>query len=136
MKRKWIDILSVSYGASLIKNAQRRRGCAEFSDVSIVKAIDKSSPKIFESVLTGIFTANVTIDFCYIINGVAQTFFQLELTNVVINAASTSAQVGDFPLETVTFDFEEVVMKYFEYDAMGKVSNIVKTSWKVESENH
>ena len=128
---KWIDVLSFSQTITREESsagAARQRADVVFGDVVVVKELDKSSPKLAESMFMGKVFPKVEI---HVASNVG-TYFAYELTNVMVTSYSISGDADDRPTEEVAFNFEEIKMIYTEMDSEGKSKGKVEASWKVE----
>ncbi len=135
----WIDILSFGQaihqpGGSATGTA-RRRGDVILDDISVAKLLDKSSPKIAESVCKGKVFPKVEIELTasYTDSG-RVTYYRYELKNVLVTSYNVSgaAQAEDVPAEDFSLNFEEIKVTYTENDNKGKKKGNIEYSWKVE----
>lgn len=127
----WIDVLSISH--SISRNADsssttRSSGAATFSDITITKELDKSSPRLAEAVSSGKIIPSVEFD----LTSPSGTYYKYELKNVMITSYSMSGNADDVPMEELSLNFEEIKTTYTEYGADGKSKGNVEYSWKVE----
>lgn len=128
----WSDILSFSQaihkpgeGAT---GATRTRGAAIVEDLTLTKELDKSSPKLAESILMGKVFPKVEIQLA----SNAGVYFAYELKNVMITSYSISGGADGMPMEEFSLNFEEIKVTYTEYDADKKKKGNIEYSWKVE----
>ncbi|MCH8906309.1 MAG: type VI secretion system tube protein Hcp [Candidatus Heimdallarchaeota archaeon] len=133
-----IQILSWSWGAtkpgSSYSGLTSRKGDVIISDISIVKALDKSSPKLFEYLAEGRVTPQVQLFLTSAFVSGQQTFLEYEFNNVIITSyIQTGTGGGELtPLESFSFSFEEIKITYTEYDAEGRSRGTSEVVWKVE----
>jgi len=115
----WIECASLQWGVGRgittpTGSSQERESAApSVSEVSIVKIMDKCTPKLFEQACVG--TAKlVKID---LVQTGAQldTYMAYELENTLISGYSVST-AGDRPSESLSLNFTKLVMKYTPYD--------------------
>ena len=128
---KWIYLLSFSQTITREESSSsttRQRADVVFGDVVVVKELDKSSPKLAESMFMGKVFPKVEIH----LTSSAGTYFAYELTNVMVTSYSISGDADDRPTEEVAFNFEEIKMTYTEMDSEGKSKGKVEYNWKVE----
>ena len=137
--KAWSDILSFSQGVSQpggsATGATRRRGDAILDDVSVSKELDKSSPKIAESVCKGKVYPKVEIHLTASYTDAGRTtYYAYELKNVLVTSynISGSGQSEDVPTEQISMNFEEIKVTYTECDSKGGKKGNVEYSWKVE----
>jgi len=135
----WSDVTSFSQpihqpgkGAT---GATRRRGDVVLEDITVVKELDKSSPKLAESMCKGKVYPKVEIHLTASYTDAGRvTYYAYQLTNVlvtryVISGAGQSEQV---PTEEMALNFEAIKVTYTEHDAAGKKKGQVEYTWKVE----
>ena len=115
--------------------ATRRRGDVVLDDLQCTKELDKSSPKIAESVCKGKVFPKVEIHLTasYTDSG-RVTYYAYELKNVQVTSynISGSGQADDVPMESFSLNFEEIKVTYTENDNAGKKKGNVEYTWKVE----
>jgi len=134
--KNWSDLLSFSQAISNKSDvATRRRGDAVFEPILLVKALDKSSPKLAEAVAKGKVFPKVEIHVTntYTDSG-RVTYYAYELKNVWLASYSISgtASVDEVPEEQVTLGFEEIKVTYTEADEKGGSKGNIEYEWKVE----
>jgi type VI secretion system secreted protein Hcp len=115
--------------------ASRRRGGVLISDFVMVKEIDKSSPKLFESMTQGKKIPQVIIQVTASFTDAGRVpYLQYELKNVLITSYTVggSGQSEGFPVDTFTLNFEEIKYSYTQYSQTGKSEGTVEATWKVE----
>lgn len=134
-----IEILSWSWGAtqpgSSYSGTSRRRGTVIFSDISIVKELDKSSPKLFEYLAMGRVTSEVRLFLTASYAGSErETYLEFIFVNVIITSFLQTGGVstGSAPLESFTFSFEQITIIYTEYDESGSSKGNSEVVWNVE----
>ena len=115
--------------------ATRRRGDVILDDLQCTKELDKSSPKIAESVCKGKVFPKVEIHLTasYTDSG-RVTYYAYELKNVQVTSynISGSGQADDVPMESFSLNFEEIKVTYTENDNAGKKKGNLEYTWKVE----
>lgn len=127
----WIDVLSVSQSISRSMDSglsARSSGAASFSDITVTKMLDKSSPKLAEAVATG--KAIPTVEFH--LTSTHGTYYKYELTNVMVTSYSMSGGADERPTEEVSLNFAHIKTTYTEYDSDGKAKGNVEYTWNVE----
>ena len=127
----WSDMMSFSQTITRgdpSGDTTRQRASATLGDVVVTKELDKSSPKLAESILTGKVFPKVEIQLA----SSAGTYFAYELTNVMITSYSISGGADEMPMESFSLNFEAIKITYTEYDSEGKSKGNVETTWKVE----
>jgi type VI secretion system secreted protein Hcp len=129
---KWIDITSFQQTITRAQGAVR--ATPVFEDIQVVKEVDKSSPKLAESLAREQMFPSVIIHFTKSIGGVEeQTYYTYELKNVMITSYSIGGTADTLPREEISLNFEEIKATYTEYDdKSGQKKGNVEYSWKVE----
>ena len=136
--KSWSDLLSFSWGlrkaGAGATGQTRRRGVVTVEDVVITKELDKSSPKLAESVVTGKIFPKVELHDTATYGDARATFLKYELKNVMVSSHNLSAAGGGdaVPHESMSLNFAEVKQTYVEYDAKGSKKGNVEFGWKVE----
>lgn len=135
---KWSDIESfnqVVHKPGTGTGVARRRGDVVLDDILVVKALDKASPKLAESVCKGKVFPKVEIHITRSYEDAGRvTYYAYELKNVqVVNySVGGATQAQQQPLEEVSLNFEEIKVTYTEADSKGKKKGNIEYSWKVE----
>lgn len=108
----WIDIESFAQGAN-------QPGKATFSNLCLLKSIDRSSPVLAQSCANGAHFAYAVLEF--VTTDASRTrFYQLGLTNVGVTSVSTQGDTGDArPTETLCLTFTSIGWDYTEVDTGG-----------------
>ncbi|WP_182867491.1 Hcp family type VI secretion system effector [Rhodopirellula sp. JC639] len=135
----WSDLLSFSQAVhqpgGSATGATRRRGDVIMEDISCTKELDKSSPKIAESVCKGKVYPKVEIDVTASYTDAGRvTYYRYELTNVLVTSYNIggAGQSESVPTEDFSLNFEEIKVTYTENDSKGKKKGNIEYSWKVE----
>ena len=118
--KDWIEIQSFNFGMeqpSSATDSSAGGGTTErvnLDDLSIVKHLDKASPKIYESCCNGKHLKDVTLELCRA-GGDKVKYLEVKMEQVVISTAhpgGNSAANDGFPTETVSFNFAKVKWTY------------------------
>ncbi len=135
---KWIDILSVDWGAHTLggdaTGQSRRRGGAVVEDMTLTIEYEKASPKLQEKMLMGEVIPKLEIELTATYGGSRATYLKYELTNVMITSFQKQASGNDNagPATVVIGNnFEEIKVTYTEYDEAGSSKGNVETEWNV-----
>lgn len=135
--KDWVELLSFNH--SIVKEradaTSGRRKTAQLSDIAVVKELDKSTPKLAETLLTGQVIPEVTIELTRRNgNGEQTTYLKYELKNVLITSYQFqgSGENGAVPIEEISLNFEEIKVTYTFQDPTGSSQGNVEYSWKVE----
>jgi len=134
----WIEILSFAMGVSQTSAGSRSRGGAaapercNHQDFSVVKTLDKGSPKLFFACCKGEHIKSVKIELCRA-TGDKQRYMLYDMADVIISSVRPggSAQGGEsLPLEEVSFNYGKIELTYTETDHQtGKAKGDVKNFW-------
>ena len=107
-----IDIVSFSFGA--VQHGSFARGGAgggsgkaEFQDISIVKEVDKSSPKLFQACAAGTHFPKATI-FVRKAGDKPLEYYKVELKDLIVSSVQNSgSSSGDAVMESTTLTPDE-----------------------------
>ena len=133
----WIELLSFSHGinqpASTLGSSCGTRSAerADFSDLSIVKIVDKASPKLQEARVNGAHIPNVTLELCRPAGDKKVCYFTIRMENAIV----TSYQFGgsntdNNPTESVSFDYCRAEWTYTTTDQKtGKPTGNFAGTW-------
>lgn len=133
-----IEILSYSWGVSQQASGSNSSGGArsaarsDHSDFSIVKTLDKASPKIFLACCVGEHIKEVTLVLARA-TGDKQPYMKYIMSDVLVSGVRPggSAQGGEpVPLEEVSFNYGKIELIYTATDhKTGKAAGDVKAHW-------
>ena len=135
---KWIDILSFSHGVSLpggslSVSTGRSAERATHGDFTMVKTIDKATPKLYLYCSNGQHIPSVKFELCRA-GGDKETYMEYEMTDVIVSSVSTETTVqgGEaLPIEEVSFRYGKIVWTYTEFDDTGKAKGQVESFFDV-----
>ena len=133
-----IDIQSYSLGGhqsgTFSTGGGGGAGKVSLSDLSIVKHVDKSSPKLFEACCTGkhIKTAVLSINKA---GGEQEEYYKVTLSDVLVSSYQTSGSGhGDaVPSESISFNYSKIEFEYKEQKSTGSVGGAVKAGFDVKT---
>lgn len=134
----WSDIVSfdqVIHTPGTSTDLTRRRGDVVLEDILVTKELDKSSPKLAESICKGTVFPKVEIHLSASYTDAGRiTYYTYELKNVMITSYSVGGNTStdDVPMESFSLNFEEVKVTYTETDSTGKSKGNIEYNWKVE----
>ncbi len=140
--KDWIEILSYSMGitqptsgsASTAGGATSER--AHFQDFSIVKALDKASPKIALGCAGGQHIKEVKVELCRA-GGDKVKYMEYKMSNCIISSfrPGGSAHGGEtLPLEEVSFNYGKIEWTYTQQKrADGAGGGNVAAGWDLEA---
>ena len=128
-RRGWSDVESFNQelGSNLsITAITRTRGATSLGKtISIVKKIDKSSPKIMEALTMGRIIPLVEIEISISDN----VIYKYELRNVAVTKYNVTGEELNLPSEEITIRFEQQRVIYTEYDNVGKPKGSIETEY-------
>ena len=115
--KDWIEVLSYSWGASqsVSRSASTAGGAsherADFQDFSIVKTLDKASPKIALACADGTAIKSVVVELCRS-GGNKLKYMEYKLSNAIISSVSVGGGGGGEPTESTTFNYGKIEWTY------------------------
>jgi len=133
-----IDILSFSFGAVQSGSFARGgagggAGKAEFQDISIVKEVDKSSPKLFQACGAGTHFPKATI-YVRKAGDKPLEYYKVELSDLIVSSTNNSGNSsGDSVLESISLNCAKIEFSYVEQDAKGGAGKTVKGGFDVRA---
>ncbi len=136
---KWIDVLSIDWGAHKpgggATGQSRRRGGVVCEDVTLTIEFEKAAPVLLDKCLKGEVIPKLEIELTSTYGGARATYLKYELVNVMITSYQTNASGNDDagpPTVVIGNNFEEIKVTYTEYDDTGSSQGNVETTFKVE----
>ena len=136
---KWIDVLSIDWGAHKpgggATGQSRRRGAAVVEDVTLTIEYEKASPKLQEKCLKGEVIPKLEIEQTATYGGARATYLKYEMKNVMVTSFQVNASGNDEagpPTVVVGNNFEEIKVTYTEYDDTGSSAGNVEYEFAVE----
>ena len=140
--KDWIEVLSYNHGLSQPSAGSRSTGGAASSqrcdhqDFSVVKAIDKASPKLALFCCNGAHIKKVQMTLNRA-TGDKQKYMEWTLSDVIVSNVKPggSAKGADaLPIEEVSFDYGKIEWVYTETDHQtGKPKGDVKANWDLST---
>jgi type VI secretion system secreted protein Hcp len=133
-----IDIVSFSFGA--VQHGSFARGGpgggagkAEFQDISIVKEVDKSSPKLFQACAAGTHFPKATV-FVRKAGDKPLEYYKVELKDLMVSSVQNSgSSSGDTVMESITLNCAVINFTYVEQDAKGGAGKTVTAGFDVRA---
>jgi type VI secretion system secreted protein Hcp len=136
--KEWIELLSYSHGVSQPGSGSASSGGGrsaercDHQDFSVVKTLDKASPKLALYCCNGKHLKEVSVELCRA-TGDKQKYMAYKLSDVIVSSVRPggSAQGGEaLPLEEVSFNYGKIEWTYTETDhKTGKAKGDVKANW-------
>jgi type VI secretion system secreted protein Hcp len=130
----WIECESFQWGVGRgittpTGSSQERESTApSVSEVTILKNMDKCTPKLFEQSCVGT-SKLVKIDLVQT-GEQLETYMAYELTDSLISGYSVNTS-GDRPSESVSFNFTKIEMKYTPYDNLHNPGSPIPAGYDV-----
>lgn len=113
----WIDISSISH--EIQRAGDGRRTDVDFSGITALKTIDKSTPVLMAACASGEIFPEATIDFVRL-DGDAVRFYRVRLIEVTIHKGKVSIEsASQIPLETIGLEYRFIEWDYTEFAATG-----------------
>jgi len=136
--KDWIEILSYSHGisqpgsGSVSSSGGRGTGRCDHQDFSVVKRLDKSSPKLALFCCNGTHIKKITMELCQA-GGEQQKYMEYTLSDAIVGSVRPGgSEEGDeeVPLEEVSFKYDKIEWVFTETDKKtGKPKGDIKTHW-------
>ena len=133
-----IDVLAWSWGATIPIDQSSGGGGAgkvDFQDLSLTKAVDKSSVAFASHLPAGkhIPKVEIFVDNCTAECG-NSAYYTVTLENVLVSSISLGGSAGDNrPTEQVSLNFSKIQWCYSTIDNKGQLGTPVCTGWDLQS---
>ena len=118
--RGWSDIESFSQELEkkvAVVGVTTRRGVTNLGkSISIIKKIDKSSPKLMEALTRGERIPMVELE----VTDSNNVIYRFELRNVSVTNYMVMGAEMDIPKEEITISFDQQRVRYTEFDETGR----------------
>ena len=127
---KEIDILSLSWSTAMQSSrAGGGTGKASVEELSVTKYIDKATPKLFESLVTGKHIAEAKI-VVRSAGGNPVEYLKYTLKDIMVSSYSTGgSSEEDRPTENVSFSYGKVEVEYTELNPDGTPKQVIVQGW-------
>jgi len=139
---EWIEVLSYSHGVSqpssgsVSSGGGRSAERCDHADFSIVKSLDKASPKLNLACSNGEHIPEVTLELCRAA-GDKEKYMVYKMEDVIVSGVRPggSSQGGEtLPLEEVSFGYGKITWTYVETDhKTGKAKGNVEAHWDLHA---
>ena len=137
--KDWIEISSFSFGVShptTIGSGTRGTGKASFSDLSITKTVDKSSPVLFLDAASGKHIKDARLDVVKVGGGTEMSLLKYKLTDVMISSYSIGGSSGgELPQESLSLNFTKIEFKEFPQNPTGSPGIPITVEWNLLQNN-
>ena len=127
---KEIDILSLSWSTAMQSSrAGGGTGKASVEELSVTKYIDKATPKLFESLVTGKHIAEAKI-VVRSAGGNPVEYLKYTLKDIMVSSYSTGgSSEEDRPTENVSFSYGKVEVEYTELNPDRTPKQVIVQGW-------
>jgi len=135
--KEWIEILSFNHGVSQMAQAghsgtgggstQR----ADFQDFSIVKTLDKASPKLNEACALGTIHKMIIVHLCKSTTD-KTVYMEYKMEDAIISSVSIGGGGGGEATESVTINYGKFRWNYTPVDKDGKKSGNIPSGWDLQ----
>jgi type VI secretion system secreted protein Hcp len=134
-----IDILSFSWGVSNTSTygagasgKEAKAGRADFSNLSIMKVLDKTSPNLSDHCATGNIFSKVYILYDKPVGDKQQAYFRIWLKDALITSQQLSGS-SENPSESVSFAFQGVEIAYAPEKDDGSLDAAIRKGYNLET---
>lgn len=126
-----IDIQSFSWGVSnagsMAAGSGGGAGKASFSNLNVMKSVDKSSPVLFQSAAVGEHFPTAVMRL--VDSGSRTEFMKVTLTDVIISSYQTKGSDGSMPMESFRLNFSKIEFEYTPQKPDGSLDAPVKAGY-------
>jgi type VI secretion system secreted protein Hcp len=138
-KTNAIDVLSFSFGASQTavygvgaSGKEAKAGRADFSNLSIMKVLDKTSPFLFEACVKATVIKKVTLLYDKPVGGAQADYFKITLGDALVTSAQLSGS-SENPSESVSFAFQSIEVAYAAEKDDGTLDSFIPKGFSLET---
>lgn len=126
-----IDSMQLELARSIQSSpgAPRESSSPSFSDVTITKRTDSTSPHLFLEAAAGVVGKKVDLHFTTSVNGEERTYYLVTLSDVLVSGFSQSSG-GENPTESLSLNFTKIEMSYTPYVG-GKAGTPIRAGYDV-----
>ncbi|MEW6381899.1 MAG: type VI secretion system tube protein Hcp [bacterium] len=113
----WIEILSYNWGVSQTASATASSSGgaaserANFQDFSVVKMLDKATPKLALACSSGQHIKEITLELCRA-GGDKVPYMEYKMNEVLISSYSVGGAGGGEPTESLSFNYAKIQWTY------------------------
>ncbi len=136
-RAKAIDVLSFSWGVSQTavygpgaSGKEAKAGRADFSHLTIMKVLDKTSPLLADHCATGDILKKVELIYDKPVSDQQEDYFKIELQDALITSVQLSGS-NENPTESVSFAFQKVSIGYNPEQDDGKLGGFVTKGYNL-----
>lgn len=133
--KDWIDIFGVSYKETMTPGSiGGGAGKVSFSDLTVVKELDLSSPKLSLACAQGQHIKQIVIECMTSDPANPKKYYELRLTDVLVSGVTPKMVYrgdGFVFMEEVTFNFAQIEWVYYCYDESGALKGTIREGWDI-----
>jgi type VI secretion system secreted protein Hcp len=126
-----IQLLSFSWGGSQVTSVAGTGGSgagkADLSDLSIMKYMDKSSPSLFKSLISGTHIKTGVLSAVKTGAG-GKPFLKLSFEELFVTSQQVSAS-SEIPSESVSFSYNKIKVEYSVQNEQGILTAVAAVSY-------
>ena len=131
----WIEVISYSWGVSQPARGLATTGGqaerADFQDFTVVKTVDKASPKLALACCKGLKLDDITLELCRA-GGDKEKYMSYKMEDVIVSSVQPSSG-ADLPTENVSFSYGKFTMTYVELEhGSGRIRGNIQMSWDLK----
>src|SRR5437867_5487026 len=129
----WIDVVSLRNALQTTITVDSGRpvaGLANFSPISLIKPVDRSTPKLQENLVTGNSALNAIIEI-WTPGPTPKKIVEIYLEQVFAVSVDEIVPSGDLPTETVSLYFTKYRYTFFVYASDVKLTEHRALQWNI-----
>lgn len=134
-----IDVLSFSSGCSQTavygvgaSGKEAKAGRADFSNLSIMKVLDKTSPFLFDACVQGTILKTVQLLYDKPVQGKQQDYFKITLGDAMVTSCQHSGS-SENPAESISFAYQSIEFAYAAENDDGTLGSFVPKGYSLET---
>lgn len=138
-KTNAIDVLSFSFGTSQTatygvgaSGKESKAGRADFSNLSIMKVLDMTSPFLFEACVKATVIPTVQLLYDKPVQGTQQDYFKITLGDAIVTSHQQSGS-SENPTESISFAFQSIEVAYAAENDDGTLASFVPKGFSLET---
>jgi type VI secretion system secreted protein Hcp len=137
-KKDQIEIDSFSIGATNTGSFSMATGGGtnkvNVQDAHFTKTIDKSSPKLFGGVTSGLHIAKAVLTVRKFGGDEQKDYYTITLTPCIVSSYSISGHNGGgMPTESFSLNFDKIIVDYKTQDDKGVLGPSIPAGWQVSA---
>jgi len=136
--KDWINLESWSWGATQTATGSGGGGGAgkvSVDSFSFGKTVDKSSPKLFESLTSGKHIKNATIELCIHSEEGTRSlcYLTIQLSDIIVSSYQIGGSGGDVPTDQFSLNFAKIEFEYKPQNSDGTLDSPIKAGYDVKA---